>query len=125
MLSSFGSFGSSGSSDKGTNLLGTQQINNSVASPSYNSIYPDGTPNIFKGNNKKQNNGQNNGQKKNNGQNNGQKKNNGQNNNQEEQSNFSSNEGVFSIPIIKEFSDLNTKNIEIAEQEGMIGCSIC
>lgn len=115
MLSSFGSFGSSGSSDKGTNLLGTQQINNSVASPSYNSIYPDGTPNIFKGNNKKQNNGQNNGQKKNNG----------QNNNQEEQSNFSSNEGVFSIPIIKEFSDLNTKNIEIAEQEGMIGCSIC
>ena len=47
------------------------------------------------------------------------------NNQQEEQSNFNPNEGVFSIPIIKEFSNLNTKNIEIAEQEGMIGCSIC
>ena len=47
-------------------------------------------------------------------------------NNKEEQSNFNpNNEGVFSIPIIKEFSNLNTQNIEIAEQEGMIGCSIC
>jgi hypothetical protein len=61
---------------------------------------------------------------KNKGPNNGQNKN-GQNN-KEEQSNFNpNNEGVFSIPIIKEFSNLNTKNIEIAEQEGMIGCNVC
>ena len=113
MLSSFGSFGSSGSSDKGTSLLGTEQNNNNGNPPSYNSVFPQGTPNQFKVN--KKNNSGNKGQ--NNGQNNGQ--------NQEEQSNFSSNEGIFSIPIIKEFSDLNTKNIEIAEQEGMIGCSIC
>lgn len=86
--------------------------------PSYNSIYPKGTPNEFKGpNNGKK--GTNNGQK---GPNNGKNKG---SNNQEEQSNFNSNKGVFSIPIIKEFSNLNTKNIEIAEQEGMIGCNVC
>ena len=103
----------------GTDSSSTGQINGEQP-PSYSSIYPYGPPNEFKG----PNNGQNNGQKgPNKGQNKGQK-NNGQNK-QEEQSNFNSNEGVFSIPIIKEFSNLNTKNIEIAEQEGMIGCNIC
>jgi hypothetical protein len=99
----FSSWGTSGTDSSSTS---TGQKNGEQP-PSYNNLFPQGTPNQFKGNNKKQNNGQK-GQK-----------------NKEEQSNFNSNEGVFSIPIIKEFSNLNTQNIEIAEQEGMIGCSIC
>lgn len=97
----------------GTDSSSTGQKNEEKP-PKYNNLYPNGPPNEFKG--------QNNGQKgTNNVQNNGNKT-----NNQEEQSNFNpNNEGVFSIPIIKEFSNLNTKNIEIAEQEGMIGCNVC
>jgi hypothetical protein len=105
----FGSWSTSqNTSGTDSSSTSTGQPNNGKP-PSYNSIYPKGTPNEFKGPNKVTNNGQNkNGQNK-----------------QEEKSNFNSNEGVFSIPIIKEFSNLNTKNIEIAEQEGMIGCSVC
>ena len=96
----------------GTNTPGTGSFGNKGEQlPSYKDSFRNKT--IAKGPNKGQNNGQNNGQKK-------------PNNQQEEQSNFNpNNEGVFSIPIIKEFSNLNTQNIEIAEQEGMIGCSIC
>ena len=108
----FGSLGTpSNTTQQGTSLFGTSLFGTTKG--------PNNGPNNGQ---KRPNNGQkgtNNGQK---GTNNGQK-NNGQN--QEPQSNFNSNEGVFSIPIIKEFSNLNTKNIEIAEQEGMIGCNIC
>ena len=106
------------------NTSGTDLIGNSIGQPnngkppSYNESFKNIT--IAKGPNK----GPNNEKKEtNNGKNKGQNKNGP--NNQEEQSNFNSNEGVFSIPIIKEFSNLNTKNIEIAEQEGMIGCNVC
>ena len=103
------------------NTSGTDSSSTSTEKPP--SLYPTGTPNEFKG----QNNGQkgtNNRQNK--GTNNGKKGKNNRQNKQEEQSNFNpNNEGVFSIPIIKEFSNLNTKNIEIAEQEGMIGCNVC
>jgi hypothetical protein len=100
-------FGSLGASGTGWFDTSTGQQNNGQKGPNKG-------PN----NEKKETN---NGKKK--GPNNGQNKN-GQNK-QEEQSNFNSNDGVFSIPIIKEFSNLNTKNIEIAEQEGMIGCNVC
>jgi len=100
-------FGSlSGTNTQGKGSFGTKGTNNGNPSHSYKASVRNIT--TAKGPNK--------GQK---GQNNGQ-------NNKEEQSNFNpNNEGVFSIPIIKEFSNLNTQNIEIAEQEGMIGCSIC
>ena len=105
----FGSW--SGTNTQGTGSFGTKGTNNGEQLPSYEASFSNKT--IYKGPNKGPNNGPNNGQNK------------GQNN-KEEQSNFNpNNEGVFSIPIIKEFSNLNTQNIEIAEQEGMIGCSIC
>jgi hypothetical protein len=112
----FGSW--SGTNTQGTGFFGTKGPNNRVQPQSYEESF---NKTIAEGQNNGPNKGQNNGPNK--GQNNGQKK---PNNQQEEQSNFNpNNEGVFSIPIIKEFSNLNTKNIEIAEQEGMIGCNVC
>jgi len=113
----FGSFSNPNTSGTGLFSTSTGQKNGEQP-PSYNESFKNIT--IEKGPNKGQNQGLINGKK---GTNNG--KNKGPNN-QEEQSNFNpNNEGVFSIPIIKEFSNLNTKNIEIAEQEGMIGCNLC
>jgi len=116
-----------GSWNTSQNTLGTKEQNNGQP-PTYKDSFKNIT--IAKGPNNGKNKGPNNGKNKgpNKGQNKGQNKeqNKEQNNQQEEQSNFNpNNEGVFSIPIIKEFSNLNTKNIEIAEQEGMIGCNVC